>query len=99
MQSQIKSLWQALKQPSVWKPALFLFLWQATPTSDGAFLYFMTDDLGLGPEFLGRARLLTAAASLVGLWGYQKFLRTVFFLNLYFFECHHFYCVLIQATY
>jgi len=77
VQSQIESLWQALKLPSVWKPALFLFLWQATPTSDGAFLYFMTDDLGLGPEFLGRARLLTAAASLVGVWGYQKFLRTV----------------------
>ena len=74
---QIQSLWSAIKEPAVWKPALFLFLWQSTPTSDGAFLYFMTNDLGFGPEFLGRVRLVTAAASLVGVWGYQKFLREV----------------------
>lgn len=73
---QIQSLWQAIQEPSLWKPALFLFLWQSTPTSEGAFLYFMTNDLGMGPEFLGRVRLVTAAASLVGVWGYQKFLRT-----------------------
>ena len=75
--TQIESLWKAIKEPAVWKPALFLFLWQSTPTSEGAFLYFMTNDLGFGPEFLGRVRLVTAAASLVGVWGYQKFLREV----------------------
>ncbi len=74
---QIKSLWNAIKEPAVWKPALFLFLWQSTPTSEGAFLYFMTNDLGFGPEFLGRVRVVTAVASLVGVWGYQKFLRSV----------------------
>jgi len=77
VQLQIEALWKAIKTPSVWKPALFLFLWQSTPTSDGAFLYFMTNDLGMGPEFLGRVRLATAAASLFGVWGYQKYLRTV----------------------
>jgi hypothetical protein len=74
---QIQSLWKAIKEPAIWKPALFLFLWQSTPTSDGAFLFFMTNDLGFGPEFLGRVRLATAAASLLGVWGYQKYLRTV----------------------
>lgn len=74
---QIQSLWKAIKEPAVWKPALFLFLWQSTPTSEGAFLFFMTNDLGFGPEFLGRVRLVTAIASLVGVWGYQKFLREV----------------------
>ena len=74
---QIQSLWKAIKEPAVWKPALFLFLWQSTPTSEGAFLYFMTNDLGFGPEFLGRVRVVTAVASLVGVWGYQKFLRSV----------------------
>lgn len=77
VKQQIASLWSAIKQPAVWKPALFLFLWQSTPTSEGAFLYFMTNDLGMGPEFLGRVRLVTAAASLAGVWGYQKYLRTV----------------------
>jgi folate/biopterin transporter len=79
---QAQDLWAAIRQPSIWKPALFLFLWQSTPTSDGAFLYFMTNDLGMGPEFLGRVRLVTAAASLLGVWVYQKFLRTVSIKNI-----------------
>lgn len=77
LKEQIEMLWRAIQMPSVWKPALFLFLWQSTPTSDGAFLYFMTNDLGLGPEFLGRVRLATAVASFVGVWGYQTYLRQV----------------------
>uniref|UniRef100_A0A7S1ZYU2 Folate/biopterin transporter n=1 Tax=Ditylum brightwellii TaxID=49249 RepID=A0A7S1ZYU2_9STRA len=77
VQNQISSLITAFKQEEIWKPTLFLFLWQSTPTSEGAFLYFMTNDLGMGPEFLGRVRLVTAFASLVGVWMYQKFLRGV----------------------
>jgi folate/biopterin transporter len=73
---QVSSLWDALRQPSIWKPTLFIFLWQSTPTTDGAFFYFLSNDLGLGPEFLGRVRLLTAGAGLVGVFLYQKFLRS-----------------------
>jgi len=74
---QVKALWSALKQPNIWKPALFMFLWQSTPSSSSAFLYFMTNELGFGPEFLGRAKLVTNLSSLVGVWLYQKYLRTV----------------------
>jgi folate/biopterin transporter len=77
VREQIQDLWSALKEPAIYKPALFLFLWQSTPTSDGAFLYFMTNDLGMGPEFLGRVRLITSAAGLVGVWVYQQYLRNV----------------------
>jgi len=81
---QIQDLWMAIKKPEIWRPALFMFLWQSTPTSDGAFLYFMTNDLGMGPEFLGRVRLVTSAASLLGVWVYQKFLRTVAIKDILF---------------
>lgn len=81
---QIQDLWMAVKEPEIWRPALFIFLWQSTPTSDGAFLYFMTNDLGMGPEFLGRVRLVTSAASLLGVWVYQKFLRTVAIKDILF---------------
>lgn len=84
IQEQVKALGSAIKNPGVWKPALFLFLWQSTPTGEGAFLYFMTDDLGFGPEFLGRVRLVTAAAGLVGVWVYQKYLRTVSIKSILF---------------
>ena len=74
--AQIEALWTAIKQPSIFKPALFLFLWQSTPTSDGAFFFFMTEELHFGPEFLGRVRLVTAAASLFGVWIYNQYLKT-----------------------
>jgi folate/biopterin transporter len=84
MQEQVSTLWSTIKEPSIWKPALFLFLWQSTPTSDGAFLYFMTNDLHMGPEFLGRVRLVTAFAALVGVWVYNTFLKTVSIKNVLF---------------
>ena len=74
---QTSSLWAALRQPNIYKPILFIFLWQATPTSEGAMLYFLTDDIGFGPEFLGRVRLVTAASSLLGVWLYNQYLRRV----------------------
>jgi folate/biopterin transporter len=76
VRAQIDALWAAIKQPSVYKPALFLFLWQSTPTSDGAMFFFMTEDLKFGPEFLGRVRVVTAVASLFGIWLYNQFLKT-----------------------
>lgn len=75
--AQIAALWEAVRQPAIYKPALFLFLWQSTPTSDGAFLYFMTDELGFGPEFLGRVRFITAGASLFGVWIYNQYLKSI----------------------
>lgn len=77
VKEQILALWSALCQPNIYKPVLFLFLWKATPTSDGAMLYFMTNDIGFGPEFLGRARLVTAVSSLLGVWLYNQYLKRV----------------------
>lgn len=36
----IFQLWDAVKQPNVFLPTLFIFLWQATPHSDSAMFYF-----------------------------------------------------------
>lgn len=77
VKDQVNSVWEALRQQAIWRPVLFLFLWQATPTSDGAFFFFLSNDLGLGPEFMGRIRLVTSAASLVGVWLYNRYLKTV----------------------
>jgi len=77
IQRQIASLWEALRQPSIYKPVLFIFLWHATPSSDGASLYFLTNEIGFGPEFLGRVRVVTAISSLFGVWLYNQYLRRV----------------------
>ncbi|CAN0036385.1 unnamed protein product [Discosporangium mesarthrocarpum] len=74
---QAMALWSAVSQKSVWLPALFIFLWQATPSSDAAFFYFLTNDIGIGPEFLGRVRLGSSIATLAGVWIFQNFLKEV----------------------
>ena len=84
VRDQISTLWQAFQQSSIWKPTLFVFLWQSTPTSDGAFFYFLTNDLHLGPEFLGRVRFITAGAGLLGVFLYNQYFKTMQIKNILF---------------
>ncbi|XP_075473538.1 folate-biopterin transporter 1, chloroplastic isoform X2 [Primulina tabacum] len=70
-------LWDTVKQPNVFLPTVFIFLWQATPHSDSAMFYFTTNRLGFTPEFLGRVKLVTSVASLVGVGLYNGFLKSV----------------------
>ncbi|MEG4225268.1 folate/biopterin family MFS transporter [Microcoleus sp. N9_B2] len=77
VKDQLKQLRQAVTQKTIWLPTAFLFLWQATPSSDSAFFFFTTNELGFQPEFLGRVRLVTSIASLLGIWLFQRFLKTV----------------------
>lgn len=36
----IMQLWAAVRQPDIFFPTLFIFLWQATPHSESAMFYF-----------------------------------------------------------
>ncbi|MBV8883364.1 MAG: folate/biopterin family MFS transporter [Chroococcidiopsidaceae cyanobacterium CP_BM_RX_35] len=74
---QLQQLRQTVTQKVIWLPAAFVFIWQATPTSDSAFFFFTTNELRFEPEFLGRVRLVTSVASLVGVWIFQRFLKTL----------------------
>ena len=82
VKGQIKQLWEAVKQKQVWLPIAFLFTWQATPTADSAFFFFSTNELGFEPEFLGRVRLVTSLASLVGIFLFQRYLKNVPFRKI-----------------
>jgi folate/biopterin transporter len=81
--TQIKQLKAAVTQKRIWLPTAFLFIWQATPTADSAFFYFYTNELGFPPEFLGRVRLITSIASLVGIWLFQRFFKAVSFRTIF----------------
>jgi folate/biopterin transporter len=74
---QIQQLRQTITQKSIWLPVAFLFLWQATPSSEAAFFFFTTNDLGFEPEFLGRVHFITNLAALLGIWVFQRFLKAV----------------------
>ncbi|KAI3997920.1 hypothetical protein MKX01_038811 [Papaver californicum] len=67
----------AIRQPNILLPTLFIFLWQATPHSESAMFYFTTNKLGFTPEFLGRVKLVTSVASLLGVGLYNGFLKNV----------------------
>jgi folate/biopterin transporter len=74
---QIQLVWQAIRQKAILLPTLFIFVWQASPSAESAFFYFTTNELGFEPEFLGRVRLVTSVAGLVGVGLYQRFLKTL----------------------
>jgi folate/biopterin transporter len=83
VKDQVKQLKGAIAQKSIWLPTAFLFIWQATPSSDSAFFFFTTNELGFEPEFLGRVRLVTSIASLLGVWLFQRFLRSIPFRTIF----------------
>jgi folate/biopterin transporter len=83
IQQQVSQLKSAIGQKAIWMPTAFIFLWQATPSSDSAFFFFTTNELGFQPEFLGRVRLVTSLASLAGIWLFQRFFRTIPFRKIF----------------
>jgi len=83
VKQQIGLTRQAISNKSILLPAAFLFLWQATPTSDAAFFYFTTNELGFQPEFLGRVNLVVSIASLVGVWLFNSYFKSVPFRKIF----------------
>ncbi|CAI5503821.1 unnamed protein product [Closterium sp. Naga37s-1] len=81
---QVVFLWETIRQPAILLPTAFIFLWQATPHSETAMFFFTTNELGFGPEFLGRVRLVTALASLAGVGVFNFYLKEVPLRKLFF---------------
>jgi folate/biopterin transporter len=75
--AQLRTLQATLMDPRIYLPVLFVFCWQATPTPDSAMFYFSTNELGFQPEFLGRVRLASSLAALVGVGVYRTWLKDV----------------------
>lgn len=74
---QLGYLWEIFKEPNIHMPTLFILLLQATPTSDKAMFFFLTNKLEFQPEFLGRVQLVVAVATLAGVAVYNSFLKHV----------------------
>ena len=83
VKQQIRQLRKAIGQKAIWMPTAFVFIWQATPSSDSAFFFFTTNELEFQPEFLGRVRLISSLASLFGVWLFQRFFRTIPFRTIF----------------
>ncbi|KAL3141007.1 hypothetical protein ABBQ32_005521 [Trebouxia sp. C0010 RCD-2024] len=82
--SQAHALWGAVQQRSIFLPAIFVFLWQATPSADTAMFFFQTNHLHFSAEFLGRVRLVGSMASLAGVATYNYLLKDVPLTKMFF---------------
>jgi len=74
---QAQQLWDVVRKPEIFLPVLFLFSWQASPTSSSAMFYFVTNEIKLSPEFLGRTQLVGAISSLAGIVLYNRALSAI----------------------
>lgn len=74
---QLNQLRKAIYQKSIWLPTAFIFIWHATPNAESAFFFFFTNELHFKPEFLGRINLVTSIASILGIWIFQRFLKSL----------------------
>ncbi|OCQ99410.1 folate-biopterin transporter [Oscillatoriales cyanobacterium USR001] len=79
IKQQFQQLRQVVSKKVIWLPAVFMFILQATPSADSAFFFFVTNELDFEPEFLGRVSLVTSIASLVGVWLFQHFFKSISF--------------------
>jgi folate/biopterin transporter len=82
----LRDTWQKFKaaiSPAILWSALFLFIWRSTPTSGGAFSYFLIDELKFSPEFFGRLSLISHAMGIVGVLFFRKFLMNVSLRKLF----------------
>ena len=80
---QLVQIRQAITKKAVLLPTVFIFVWHATPNAESAFFYFTTNELQFQPEFLGRVRLVTSFASLVGVWAFQRYFKTISFRTMF----------------
>lgn len=67
LRSQLLQLKNTLLKPEIYLPVSFVFLWQSTPSPDSAMFFYSTTVLGFQPEFMGKVRLFSSIASLVGI--------------------------------
>jgi hypothetical protein len=74
---QLRQLRDTLKNPAIYLPVAFIFLWQATPSAGATMFYYYTSALGFSPEFLGEVRLASSVAALLGVLAYRWKLKDV----------------------
>ena len=64
--TRVRALCRAFRTPALWRPALFVFVFAATPSSGDALFAFLVQDLHFTPATLGMLGFVRHAAMLVG---------------------------------
>lgn len=80
MRDKISTVRRCFNNESIWKPALFIFLFGATPSSSSAFFYFLNEPvekggLGFSAHFLAALSIFASSSSILGAWCFRCFLK------------------------
>jgi folate/biopterin transporter len=86
----------ALRDPGLWKPALFVFVFAATPSSGTAWFYYLVKEKGFSPHIMGLLNCVEHASMLLGTVIYRQTLRSVALRPL--FVCLVFLSALLSLT-
>lgn len=82
--TQIRALFGALRQPSIYRPLIFFFLSNAlVPSCGQAMLFFYTDELKFSPEFMAAQGIVAFACLLLGSVLYSKLVQGCGFRKIF----------------
>ena len=76
-------LMSAVKNPSIYRPALFLFMICVTPGYGGVMTFFYERELGFTPAEFGALDILGFIIQILGTYIYKKWLRKVSFPKIF----------------
>ncbi|KAJ1483450.1 folate-biopterin transporter, partial [Baffinella frigidus] len=79
-----QELWAALRQPAIWRPCMFIFMLQATPSTGASWFFFYTDVLKFSSTFLGTVGLVGSVCTLLGVYVFDATLKSVPFRSIFF---------------
>ncbi|PFH38648.1 putative folate/biopterin transporter [Besnoitia besnoiti] len=82
--AQFRELSTFLKQPVIWGPALYIFIYMAGPDYDDALFFFFSNKLGFSPTFMGTLRFTYGIAALLGVVLYRFVFRQAGFRQTLF---------------
>jgi len=72
-----------MKNPVIYKPVLFIFIFCSTPSTGSAMFFYYTNKLGFSTEFMGEIQLASALASIVGIWIFNRFFKNTSFTKIF----------------
>ena len=91
-----RKLWSAVRQPSIYCPALFIFLICVTPGYGSAMTFFYEKKLGFTPDEFGALDVMGYVVQVFGTFLYKRYLRKVSFIKI--FGCALAICFFLENT-
>lgn len=77
------TLYAAVKQPGIYKPALFIFMICVTPGYGSVMTFFYERELGFTPNEFGALDVMGYVVAILGTWIYKRWLTQVSFRKIF----------------